>query len=166
MTENLPLSDHARLTRDMWNEDAPEWVALGRAAWERSSPQWGAWNIQEDEVRILPEVRGLDVIDLGCGTGYWCAWFARMGARPLGLDVSEAQLDTARELQREHGVEFPLVHASAEAVPLGDESFDLAFSEYGAAIWCDPRLWIPEAQRLLRPGGRLVFMCNSVVSIL
>ena len=166
MAEDLPLSDHARLTRDMWNEDAPEWVALGRAAWERSSPQWGAWNIQEDEVRILPEVRGLDVIDLGCGTGYWCAWFARMGARPLGLDVSEAQLDTARELQREHGVEFPLVHASAEAVPLGDESFDLAFSEYGAAIWCDPRLWIPEAQRLLRPGGRLVFMCNSVVSIL
>ncbi len=117
-------------------------------------------------MRILPEVRGLDVIDLGCGTGYWCAWFARMGARPLGLDVSEAQLDTARELQREHGVEFPLVHASAEAVPLGDESFDLAFSEYGAAIWCDPRLWIPEAHRLLRPGGRLVFMCNSVVSIL
>ena len=166
MPEDPPLSDHARLTRDMWNEDAPEWVTLGGAAWERSSPQWGAWNIQEDEVRILPEVRGLDVIDLGCGTGYWCAWFARMGARPLGLDVSEAQLDTARELQREHGVEFPLVHASAEAVPLGDESFDLAFSEYGAAIWCDPSLWIPEAQRLLRPGGRLVFMGNSVLSIL
>ncbi len=88
------------------------------------------------------------------------------GARPVGLDVSEAQLETARALQIEHGVEFPLLHASAEDVPLQDESFDLVFSEYGAAIWCDPYVWIPEARRLLRPGGRLVFLCNSVLAML
>ena len=76
-----------------------------------------------------------------------------MGARPVGLDVSEGQLATARELQREYGVDFPLLHASAEAAPLPDASFDIAFSEYGAAIWCDPYLWIPEAHRLLRPGA-------------
>ena len=58
------------------------------------------------------------MIDLGCGTGYWCAWFARLGARPVGLDLSEEQLATARELQAEHGIEFPLIHASAEAPPL------------------------------------------------
>ena len=107
----------------------------------------------ETDLRILPEVAGLDVVDLGCGTGYWCYWLARLGARPVGLDVSEGQLATARELQREHGVDFPLLHASAEAAPLPDASFDIAFSEYGAAIWCDPYVWIPEAHRLLRPGG-------------
>ena len=60
----------------------------------------------------------------------------------------------------------PLVEASAEAVPLADGSFDLVLSEYGASIWCDPAAWIPEAARLLRPGGRLVFLCNSTLAIL
>ncbi len=106
------------------------------------------------------------MVDLGCGTGYWSAWFARLGARPVGLDLSEAQLETARLFQREHGVEFPLVHGSAERTPLQAASFDLAFSEYGAATWCDPYAWIPEAHRLLRPGGRLIFLADSVLAAL
>ena len=61
---------------------------------------------------------------------------------------------------------FPLVEASAEDVPLPSESFDLAVSEYGASIWCDPHRWLPEAHRLLRPGGRLWFLRNSTISIL
>ena len=67
--------------------------------------------------------------------------------------MTPAQLETARRCQAEFGLEFPLVEASAEDVPLPSESFDLAVSEYGASIWCDPHLWIPEAHRLLRPGG-------------
>jgi SAM-dependent methyltransferase len=166
IADELELSEHAARTREMWNADAPNWIELGRAAWASESPSWGIWQIPEKRARILPDVRGLDVLDLGCGTGYWCAWFARMDARPVGLDVSEAQLDTARACQREHGVEFPLVHASAEATPLPDGSFDLVFSEYGAAIWCDPYAWIPEARRLLRPAGRLIFLCNSILAML
>jgi SAM-dependent methyltransferase len=108
----------------------------------------------------------MDVIELGCGTAYWSAWLARRGARPVGIDNSERQLETARTLQREHGLEFPLIHGNAEAVPLADASFDLAFSEYGASIWCDPYRWIPEAARLLRPRGRLVFLVNSVLAML
>src|SRR3954468_14218440 len=124
------------------------------------------WTVPESEGRILPDVRGLAVVALGCGTGYWCAWFHRLGARPVGLDVAEAQLETARALQREHGIDFPLVHASAEAPPFPDASFDLVFSEYGASIWCDPYVWIPEAHRLLRPGGRLLFLANSVLAMI
>ena len=63
----------------------------------------------------------------------------------------------------ETGIEFPLVEASAEDVPLPDASFDLALSEYGASTWCDPYRWVPEAARLLRPGGRLVFLRNSTL---
>jgi SAM-dependent methyltransferase len=161
-----PLSEHAARTRASWNEDAPNWVEGGRRKWAMDGPHWGAWDIREEELRILPDVRGLDVVDLGCGTGYWSAWFARMSASPVGLDLSEAQLETARTFQREHGVEFPLVHGSAEAAPLPDASFDLAFSEYGAATWCDPYTWIPEAHRLLRPGGRLIFLRDSVLASL
>ena len=59
-----------------------------------------------------------------------------------------------------------LLEANAESVPLGDAQFDLALSEYGASIWCDPERWIPEAARLLRPGGELVFLRNSTISVL
>jgi SAM-dependent methyltransferase len=69
-------------------------------------------------------------------------------------------------MQAETGIEFPLVEAAAEEVPLPDSSFDLALSEYGASIWADPYEWIPEAARLLRPGGRLVFLRNSTLVIL
>ena len=161
-----PLSEHAARTREMWNEDAPNWVEGGRRKWASPVPLWGAWDLPEEELGILGAVRGLDVVDLGCGTGYWSAWFARLGARPVGLDLSEEQLETARALQREHGIGFPLVHASAEATGLDGESFDLAFSEYGAATWCDPYLWIPEAHRLLRPGGRLIFLRDSALASL
>jgi ubiquinone/menaquinone biosynthesis C-methylase UbiE len=69
-------------------------------------------------------------------------------------------------MQEQFDLSFPLVEASAEDVPLPDESFDLAVSEYGASIWCNPERWIPEAYRLLRPGGRLWFLRNSTISIL
>ena len=56
---------------------------------------------------------------------------------------------------------FPLIHANAEDVPYDDESFDLAISEYGASLWCEPHRWLAETDRLLRPGGGLIFVTNS-----
>ena len=69
-------------------------------------------------------------------------------------------------MQAEHGIEFPLIEADAEDVPLPDASFDFALSEYGASLWCEPERWIAEAARLLRPGGRLVFLTSSPLLIL
>ena len=124
------------------------------------------FKVPESEVAVLGDLSGLDVLDLGCGVAYFSAWLARRGARVVGLDVTPAQLATARRMQAESGLAFPLVEASAESVPLADASFDLVLSEYGASIWCDPAAWIPEAARLLRPGGRLVFLRNSTLVIL
>jgi SAM-dependent methyltransferase len=162
----MSLSEHARRNRAYWDEYAPEWVEPGRRAWASEEPSWGIWQVPEAELQALPDVAGLDVIELGCGTAYWSAWLARRGARVTGIDNSERQLETARLFQHEFGLDFPLLHASAEAVPLGDAAFDLGFSEYGASIWADPYLWVPEAARLLRPGGRLVFLVNGTISIL
>jgi SAM-dependent methyltransferase len=157
---------HAPGNRAYWNSIAEEYVEPGRRNWEAEEPSWGIWDISESVVGALPDVDGLDVIELGCGTAYWSAWLARRGARPVGIDISERQLATARELQAEHGLEFPLMLGNAEKVPLPDASFDLAFSEYGASIWCDPYVWIPEAARLLRPGGRLIFLTNGLLAML
>jgi SAM-dependent methyltransferase len=124
------------------------------------------FGVPEADVGALGAVDGLDVVELGCGTAYFSAGLARRGARPVGVDPTPAQLATARRMQAATGVEFPLVESSAESVPLPDASFDLALSEYGASLWADPAKWVPEAARLLRPDGRLVFLTNSTLAYL
>ena len=161
---NLP--EHAERNRAAWTQYAPEYAEGAPRAWAQEEIAWGIWQVPESELGALPEIAGKDVIELGCGTAYVSAWLARRGARPVGVDVTPAQLDTARAMQREFGLEFPLLEASAEDVPLPDASFDVAVSEYGASIWADPYRWIPEAARLLRPGGELVFLVNGTLVIL
>ncbi len=154
--DSSELSEHARLNQIAWTRSPPDYVDAAERAWACDEPYWGIWGIPETEVRALDgiELARADVVELGSGTAYWSAWFARRGASPVGVDLTEAQLETARRMQAEQVLTFPLIQASAEDVPLPDASFDLAFSEYGASIWCDPYAWIPEAARLLRPGGR------------
>ena len=115
---------------------------------------------------MFGDVTGIDAVELGCGTAYCSARLARMGARVVGVDPTPAQLETARRMQVEFGLDFPLVEAFGEDVPLADASFDLVHSEYGASLWADPFRWIPEAARLLRPSGRLVFLRNSTLAML
>jgi SAM-dependent methyltransferase len=160
------MSDHVLTNRISWDNDADNWVERGRRSWQEPQITWGVWSAPEAELGLLPDVKGLDVVELGCGTGYISSWLARRGARVFGLDNSGRQLASAKMLQGEFDLHFPLVHADAERAPFRDASFDLAVSEYGAAIWCDPYNWIPEAWRLLRPGGRLMFLCNSYISLL
>jgi SAM-dependent methyltransferase len=165
----MKLSDHAAANRDAWTRLSDGFVETCRKCWATSEITWGVWSIPERELRAfgpLEDLAGKDVVELGCGTAYFSAWMARLGAKPVGIDVTPAQLEKARAFQQEFGIRFPLVEGSAEATPFPDAAFDLVFSEYGASIWCDPFAWIPEAARLLRPGGRLVFMRNSTLSIL
>jgi SAM-dependent methyltransferase len=159
-------ADHVLRNRAAWERYAPEYVQPARLDWAASEPRWGIWGIAESELGVLPDVGGRDVIELGCGTAYVSSWVARRGGRPLGIDNAAAQLRTARAFQREFACTFPLLQADAEAVPLAASSFDVAISEYGACLWCDPDRWIPEAARLLRPGGTLVFLTNAALLML
>jgi SAM-dependent methyltransferase len=159
--------DYVALNRERWTKTNAEYTdQRAYAAWNAEEITWGVFGVREDDVGILGAVDGLDVVELGCGTAYFSAWLTRRGAHPVGVDVTPAQLETARRVMAETDLEFPLVEANAEDVPLPDASFDLAISEYGASIWCDPARWLPEAARLLRPGGRLVFLRNSPLAML
>lgn len=151
----------------MWDRWAVNYADPGLRSWAAAEPTWGIWAIPEARAGVLPSgLDGCDSIELGCGTGYVSAWLARRGARPVGVDNSASQLATASKLQDRFGLRFPLIHASAEQAPFAGASFDLVISEYGASIWCDPFAWIPEAARLLRPGGRLIFLVNSALLML
>jgi SAM-dependent methyltransferase len=158
--------DHVARNRQSWDEEAVRYVEAGHRNWT-SEPSWGIFSVPESTLRLLPEnMTGMDAVELGCGTAYVSAWMARRGARSVGIDISPRQLETARDLQQTFGLDFPLHLGNAEDTPFADASFDFAISEYGAAIWCDPYRWIPEAARILRPGGQLVFLGNSTLLML
>jgi SAM-dependent methyltransferase len=155
------------LNRALWavvNERFTDAAAEER--WARTEVVWGLFAIAERDLRVLGDVRDLDVVELACGTAYFSAWLARAGAIVVAVDLSAEQLATARGLQEQRGPVFPLIQADAERIPLTSGRFDLVVSEHGAAAWCDPERWLPEAARLLRPGGRLVFLTNSNLSAL
>lgn len=157
------LPEHVAVNRQYWDSMAHDWVEMGERAWA-GEPSWGEWGVPESELGLLPtDMTGIDAIELGCGTGYVSGWLARRGATVVGIDNSTEQLKTAARLAATKGVDIEWIHGNAETVPKPDESFDFAISEYGAAIWADPFVWIPEAYRILRPGGTLVFLGNHIL---
>jgi SAM-dependent methyltransferase len=164
----LAESDYVAINREGWTRANAEYTdARARDAWAQEGISWGKWQLPESEVRMLPPLDGKDVVELGCGTAYFGAWLKRHGAgRVVGVDVTPAQLETARRMNDEFELGLEFLEENAERTSLPDASFNLVFSEYGASIWCDPALWIPEAARLLRPKGELVFMRGSTLQML
>lgn len=158
-----PLSQHDADNRRLWDDRQSAWLGSRAAQQWASDPHWGIWATPESEIHVLPDLHDKDLIDLGCGTAYIGAWTMRAGGHPVGIDNSAKQLATARALQAEYDLHFPLIHGTAENVPRPDGRFDIAISEHGASAWCDPYRWIPEASRLLRPGDQLIFLRNSTL---
>jgi SAM-dependent methyltransferase len=155
---------HLAANVDYWSSRTASELDLARRRWANTEPCWGVYDIPESVAQVLPhDLTDLRVAELGCGTGYVSAWLARAGARPVGIDPTPSQLRIAQRMQDETGLRFPLLRAAGEHVPLANASVDLVISEYGAAIWADPHLWIAEAARILRPGGELVFLGNSTL---
>src|SRR5579884_866300 len=157
-------------------------IQKNRARWEATSDSyqqaheldlsgekamaWGTWRIPETEVHILSEVANKDILELGCGAARWSIALAERGARPVGLDISSRQLEHARSLMAQAGVDFPLLQASAEEIPLTDASFDIVFCDWGTMTFCDPRRTVPEGARLLRPDGLFAFVTATPIQFL
>lgn len=161
------LSDHERQNQASWDAYSDEYQAdHGEQLAASTGRAWGVWQIPEAELLILGDVAGKDILEFGCGAAQWSIALAKAGARMTGLDLSSRQLEHARRLMAEAGVDFPLVHASAEAVPLPDGSFDIVFCDHGAMTFSDPYRSVPEAARLLRPGGLFAFSHGSTLETL
>jgi SAM-dependent methyltransferase len=146
-----------RANRISWDADSDDYQKRNAPQLNTRELAWGIFAIPEDELRILGDFEGKDILEFGCGACQWSIFLTRRGARPVGLDFSTRQLWHARRLMRELEVDVPVVQASATAVPLRDRSFDIVFCDYGAMTFADPYLTVPEAARLLRPGGLFAF---------
>ena len=163
-TRQSPQPDYLDRNRDAWNLWAHDTLATGRKAWLDQELRWGLWDTPESNLHLLRDLEpGVDVVELGCGTAAISASLSRRDMRPVAVDFSPAQLAHAERFQHEFGLSFPLICANAEEVPFDESSFDVAVSEYGASLWCDPRRWLPEAHRLLRVGGQLIFFTSGAI---
>jgi SAM-dependent methyltransferase len=160
-----PLTPHAQHNRERWDAQAAEYQHQhGEFLDKAGRTAWGVWQVPEVELNVLGDVSGLDVLEFGCGAAQWSIELHKLGARVTGLDNSGEQLEHARALMRDAGVDFPLVHASAESTPLPSDAFDIVFCDHGAMTFADPYLTVPEAARVLRRGGLFAFSMMTPIS--
>jgi SAM-dependent methyltransferase len=158
------LSSHAATNRTRWDELSDEYQARhGGQLAASGGLAWGVWQLPESQLQVLGEVARRDVLEFGCGAAQWSIALHKLGARVTGLDNSARQLEHAQRLMDEAQVEFPLVHASAEATGLSERSFDIVFCDWGAMTFADPQRTVPEAARLLRPGGLFAFTVSTPI---
>jgi len=131
--------------RDAWTKGNAEYTdARADIAWAKDEIDWGIWDHPESDIDALGDVDGLDVVELGCGTAYFSAWLAKRGARPVGVDITPVQLETARRLQRLHTNSFELERL-VELYPEEDAAehpYYSALSLEWAKKWPAEEIWV------------------------
>jgi ubiquinone/menaquinone biosynthesis C-methylase UbiE len=160
--------------------DADQTVTANRRWWDRAAAAyqrehgsflgdadfvWGPEGLREADARLLGEVAGRRVLELGAGAAQCARWLADQGAQVVALDVSAGQLAQARRVDAALGRRaVPLVQGDAQRVPLAARSMDVVCSSYGALPFvADSAAVLREVARVLRPGGRWAFSVTHPV---
>ena len=161
------MRDHQKVNVEKWQREAESYVSIAESNWATNSPRWGIWGVPDSAIGLLAEdYSGKTCLEIGCGTAYVSAWLSQRGAVVYAIDPTPKQLETAKDLERIHQTGLHLIQGFGESLPIVDASIDFAISEYGAALWADPKRWIPEAARVLKPGAQLVFMTDHLLSFM
>ncbi len=153
-----------RANRREWDAYADEYQATHGEFLRDVGFVWCPEGVDEAEAHVLGDVTGRDVLEVGCGAAQCARWLAAHGARAVGLDLSERQLQHARRIDDATGVPVPVVAGTATALPFADASFDVVFSAFGALQFVhEAGRAVEEAARVLRPGGRFAFSVTHPV---
>lgn len=141
-----------------WDRYADEYQATHGAFLGDTGFVWGPEGLTEQEARVLGDVAGRTVLELGSGAGQCSRWVRTQGGTAYGLDLSHRQLQHSRRIDESTGLPVPSVQATATALPFADRSFDVVFCSFGALQFvADIATCIAEVRRVLRPGGRFAF---------
>jgi ubiquinone/menaquinone biosynthesis C-methylase UbiE len=151
-------SETLRANRRDWDTYADEYQATHGGFLGDARFIWSPEGVNEADARVLGDVEGRDVLEVGCGAAQCARWLTTQGARAVGLDVSHRQLQHGRRIDLDTGVAVPTVCGTATALPFTDDSFDVVFSAFGALQFVyDAGAAVADVARVLRPGGRFAF---------
>ncbi|HEX5563277.1 MAG TPA: class I SAM-dependent methyltransferase [Nocardioidaceae bacterium] len=157
-------SETRRANRQEWDGYADEYQATHGRFLGDAGFVWCPEGVEEADVRVLGEVEGRAVLEVGCGAAQCARWLRTRGARAVGLDLSLRQLQHARRLDDATGTAVPVVAGTATALPFADDSFDVVFSAFGALQFVeDADRAVAEAARVLRAGGTFAFSVTHPV---
>lgn len=136
-----------------WNENAEAWTNLARAGFDiyRDGFNTPAF------FRMLPDVNGMQGVDIGCGEGHNTRLLAKRGASIQALDISENFIRRAREAEAAAPLGITYQVGSATELPFADARFDFATSFMCLMDIPEAELALQEAFRVLKPGGFLQF---------
>jgi SAM-dependent methyltransferase len=152
---DVPADTSAHAARGHWDADAATYQAEHAHVLGTADLVWGPEGLREADARLLGEVAGRDVLELGCGAAQCARWLAGEGARVVGIDISRGMLDQARRFDRDLGSATPLIQADGRMLPFSDASFDIVMSAFGVLPFvADSEVVLAEVTRVLRPGGR------------
>lgn len=147
-----------RANRSWWDAEADWYQQTHGSFLGDEDLVWCPEGLREADAGLLGDVRGVRVLELGCGAAAGARWLARAGADAVGLDLSAGMLRHAASGGRRTKVTVPLVQADALALPFRDGCFDLVCTAFGAVPFVtDSAALMREVARVLRPGGRWVF---------
>ena len=145
-------------SRMWWDADADDYQAEHGDFLGDVDFLWCPEGVREADARLLGDVEGRRVLEVGAGSAACARWLAKQGAHPVALDLSAGMLEHAVTAARMTGVEVPLVQASADELPFATASFDAACSAFGAVPFvADSGAVLREVARVLRPGAPWVF---------
>jgi len=156
--------ESAQANRRWWDANALDYYAEHGAVLGDADLLWCPEGLREADARLLGDVAGREVLEVGCGAGQGGRWLVAQGARVTAFDVSRGQLLQAQELDRRTGLALTTVQADAQRMPFRDASFDVVMSAFGAIPFVsDSAGTMREVARVLRPGGRVVFSTTHPV---
>ena len=157
--------ESARANRSWWDANAAEYYEEHGETLGDADLLWCPEGLREADARLLGDVRGRDVLEVGCGAAQGARWLVAQGAEVTAFDVSLGQLLQARALDAATGTAVRrVVQADAQALPFRDAAFDVVMSAFGGIPFvADSAGTMREVARVLRPGGRLVFSATHPV---
>jgi SAM-dependent methyltransferase len=151
--------DMHEANRRVWDRMAPDWArsADRRGVWHRCVADPGL-ALHKRELALLGDLRDRSVCVLGSGDNEVVFALAGMGAQVTSVDISQVQLDLARQRAEALGLHINFLRADVtDLSAMPDGTFDLVYTGGHVAVWVsDLRTYYAEATRILRPGGRLV----------
>lgn len=157
-SRQVSAAESVAANRLWWDADADDYHATHGGFLGDADFVWCPEGLREADEKLLGDVSGLSVLEVGCGMAACARWLRAQGADAVGLDVSAGMLRHAVAGARSSSVHVPLVQADGANLPFATGSFDIACSAFGAVPFvADSGAVMREVARVLRPHGRWVF---------